>query len=182
MQVNLQGYQANNNPRQISPGMEANAKANLIKILLKELVPKIKNEIGINYNTSCELEKCKQTINKKLDKFDLLDKKKNELTSTISKLQNDLVNYNFKLPETFDLSNLSNLDSILHIPYKEYYQYYSKQKTMEEYLVFIRKAVERNVIDYKTAANLIRKHSKQMFYFNYKSNKYSKNIFNTTLY
>ena len=96
-------------------------------------------------------EKQTKTIEKSIDLL------KKELNSNINNDSNKKNKINF-----------SNLDSFLKINNKNYYILQAKQKTIEEYLLVIKKNLEKKNIEFKSGIKLVRKLSRQIFYIKYK--------------
>ncbi len=115
------------------------------------------------------LENVKSSINKKIEKLSNIEKKNEELTVTVQKMQKDLDNYNIPLPGKYDLTNLSNLDSLLNIPFKTTYEFQSREKSLDELILLIKKAYEKGTIDFPSAIKLIRMNSRNLFFIKYKA-------------
>ena len=60
------------------------------------------------------------------------------------------------------------MDTLLTIKNKNYYILLSKEKTIEEYILIIKKSYEKKLIDLHTAMNLVRNYSRQIFNIKYK--------------
>lgn len=162
---------------------EKEAKNNLTKILISQLYPKI-NKINISVNnTFNNLEKVKKELISEIKDFEENEKQRGNVEKSINIMKNELVNYNtnFKIDKNFDQKkkDFSNLDSFLIIKNKEYYILLSKEKTIEEYILVLKKAYEKKNVDLATAMNLIRRYSTQIFYIKY---KYKKLKFNQKIF
>ena len=144
-------------------------KFNLSQLVIKNILPKIKREIRANFSTTLRLENVKSSINKKIEKLSNIEKKNEELTVTVQKMQKDLDNYNIPLPGKYDLTNLSNLDSLLNIPFKTTYEFQSREKSLDELILLIKKAYEKGTIDFPSAIKLIRMNSRNLFFIKYKA-------------
>lgn len=167
----------NENIKPIPPKMDDKViKQNLLKLVIKNVLPKINREIEINYNTTLRIEKLKNSIQRKFDKFSSIEKKSNELISTVQNLEKDLDNYSIVLPEKFNFTDLSNLDKLLNIPLKVYYEYSAKEKSLEELIVLIKKAYEKGTMDFVTCVKMIRQNSRTLFFIKYKNQ--TMNLFN----
>ena len=64
--------------------------------------------------------------------------------------------------------NFSNLDSFLKINNKKFYILQAKQKSLEEYLLIIKKNLEKKNIEFKSGITLTRKIAREIFYIKYK--------------
>ena len=148
-------------------------KFNLTQLVIKNILPKIKREIRANFSTTLRLENVKSSINKKIEKLSNIEKKNEELIVTVQKMQKDLDNYNIPLPGKYDLTNLSNLDSLLNIPFKTTYEFQSREKSLDELILLIKKSYEKGTIDFATAIKLIRMNSRNLFFIKYKAQSMS---------
>ncbi len=173
--------QNNNNQMQNIPQIQIDeklAKKNLIKKIIKNILPKVRNQyfnIGIITN---KIETLQNELKAKLNKLNELDSKAEQLNDTVNSLQKELINYAFQMPEKIDLSDLSNLDNLLTIQNKDKYIRYAKENSLEELLLLIKKAFEKQIIDIKTASMLIRIHSRFIFYLKYKDSVINEISFN----
>lgn len=148
-------------------------KFNLTQLVIKNILPKIKREIRANFSTTLRLENVKSSINKKIEKLSNIEKKNEELIVTVQKMQKDLDNYNIPLPGKYDLTNLSNLDSLLNIPFKTTYEFQSREKSLDELILLIKKSYEKGTIDFASAIKLIRMNSRNLFFIKYKAQSMS---------
>ena len=148
-------------------------KFNLTQLVIKNILPKIKREIRANFSTTLRLENVKSSINKKIEKLSNIEKKNEELIVTVQKMQKDLDNYNIPLPGKYDLTNLSNLDSLLNIPFKTTYEFQSREKSLDELILLIKKSYEKGTIDFALAIKLIRMNSRNLFFIKYKAQSMS---------
>ena len=148
-------------------------KYNLSQQVIKNILPKVKREIRANFSTTLRLEKVKESINKKIDKLSNIEKKNQELSVTVQKMQKDLDNYNVALPGKYDLTNLTNLDSLLNIPFKTTYEFQAREKGLDEMIALIKKSYEKGAIDFSTAIKLIRMNSRNLFFIKYKTQSVS---------
>lgn len=148
-------------------------KFNLTQLVIKNILPKIKREIRANFSTTLRLENVKSSINKKIEKLSKIEKKNEELIVTVQKMQKDLDNYNIPLPGKYDLTNLSNLDSLLNIPFKTTYEFQSREKSLDELILLIKKSYEKGTIDFASAIKLIRMNSRNLFFIKYKAQSMS---------
>ena len=157
---------------------EKSAKKNLIKKIILNILPKVRNQffnIGI---ITKKLESLQNELKTKLNKLNELESKSSQLNDTVNSLQQDLINYSFQMPEKVDLSDLSNLDNLITIQNKDKYIKFAKENSLEEMLLLIKKAFEKKTIDIKTASMLIRIHSRFIFYLKYKDSVIKGNNFN----
>ena len=170
----------NNQIQNISPIQidEKLAKRNLIKKIILNVLPKVRNQffnIGI---ITKQIETLQNELKAKLNKLNELDSKAEQLNDTVNSLQQEIINYAFQMPEKIDLSDLSNLDNLITIQNKDKYIKYAKENSLEELLVLIKKAFEKKSIDIKTASMLIRIHSRFIFYLKYKDSVINEISFN----
>ena len=68
-----------------------------------------------------------------------------------------------------------NLDNLLIINHKAYYQLQAKEKSIEEYILVIKKYFQKKKIDLKTALKLVRENSLKIFNIQYKYNTLNSN-------
>ena len=148
------------------PYDEDKAKECLVQLLISQLYPKI-NKINIDLkNIRMNLEKTKRNISLEIKDLDKIEKnnKINLMKNEIDELDNNNNNNNFDEKN----KDLSNLDTLLTIKNKNYYILLSKEKTIEEYILIIKKAYEKHHIDLHTAMNIVRNYSRQIFNIKYK--------------
>ena len=158
-----------NNQNNAPPVFDENkAKFALINLLKNNLAPKINNALQPITTSYCKLEQIKERIMKKLKDFDVVESKENQIKQTISTLYKDM-NFTFTPPKEMEKPDLNNLESILIISNKDYYLRLAKEKTIEEYILLIKKSYEKQNIDFNTALNLIRINSRNIFFLKYKN-------------
>ena len=148
------------------PYDEDKAKECLVQLLISQLYPKI-NKINVNLNNiRMNLEKTKRNISLEIKDLDKIEKnnKINLMKNEIDELDNNNNNNNFDEKS----KDLSNLDTLLTIKNKNYYILLSKEQTIEEYILIIKKAYEKHHIDLHTAMNIVRNYSRQIFNIKYK--------------
>jgi hypothetical protein len=148
-------------------------KNNLIKILISQFYPKI-SKINISVmNTKNNLEKTKNNILLEMKEFDEIEKQRKNVEKSMNLMKNELNNYNNKNTLTNKMINekekdFSNLDTLLNIKNKKKYFLLSKEKTIEEYMLVIKKAYEKHLIDLEKAMQIVRTNSIHIFYIKYK--------------
>ena len=64
--------------------------------------------------------------------------------------------------------DFSNLDDVLKINKKDLYILQSKEKVIEEYILIIKKNLEKKNIDLKSALKIVRNLARQIFNIKYK--------------
>ena len=161
----------NSNNQNIPVFDEKNAKLALINLLKNSLSQKINYAIQPITTSYLKLERLKENITKKLKDFDVVESKENAIRQTIDTLHKDM---NFTIttsPKEIEKPDLTNLESILVISNKDYYLRLAKEKTIEEYILLIKKSYEKHNIDFNTALNLIRINSRNIFFLKYKNAK-----------
>jgi hypothetical protein len=159
----------NSNNQNIPAFDEKNAKLALISLLKNSLSQKINYAIQPITTSYLKLERLKENITKKLKDFDVVESKENAIRQTIDTLHKDM---NFTIttsPKEIEKPDLTNLESILVISNKDYYLRLAKEKTIEEYILLIKKSYEKHNIDFNTALNLIRINSRNIFFLKYKN-------------
>ena len=154
---------------------EKKAKMNLIKKIINNVSPKIKNQFSTIGAMTNKLECIQNNMKGKINQLNELENKTNQLNDTVNNLQKDLFNYNLEKPKLIDFNNLSNLDYYLKIPNKDKYIRFAKQNSLEELMLLIKKAFEKKSIDFQTACLLIRNHSRFLFYLKFKDMSFAQN-------
>ena len=147
---------------------ENKSKQSLIKLLQKELYPKINNAIQPITSTYIKLEKIKENIHQKLRDIEKVERKEDNIRQTLNSLHKEL---DFNMPEQkeFERTDMKNLDTALIISNKDYYDKLAKEKVIEEYILIVKKNYEKQNIDFNTALNLIRVNSRNIFFIKYKN-------------
>ena len=159
------------NPYQVKnvPVFDENkSKQALIKLLQKELAPKINNAIQPITTSYIKLEKIKENLHQKLKDIEKVEKKEDNIRQTLNSLHKDL---DFTIPEKkeFERPDMTNLDTALIISNKDYYLRLAREKVIEEYILIVKKNYEKQNIDFATALNLIRTNSRNIFFLRYKN-------------
>ena len=147
---------------------ENKSKQSLIKLLQKELYPKINNAIQPITSTYIKLEKIKENIHQKLRDIEKVERKEDNIRQTLNSLHKEL---DFNMPEQkeFERPDMKNLETALIISNKDYYDKLAKEKVIEEYILIVKKNYEKQNIDFNTALNLIRVNSRNIFFIKYKN-------------
>ena len=147
---------------------ENKSKQSLIKLLQKELYPKINNAIQPITSTYMKLEKIKENIHQKLRDIEKVERKEDNIRQTLNSLHKEL---DFNMPEQkeFERPDMKNLETALIISNKDYYDKLAKEKVIEEYILIVKKNYEKQNIDFNTALNLIRVNSRNIFFIKYKN-------------
>ena len=144
------------------------SKECLTKLLILELYPKIatiNNSINSSKNNLINI---KSNIMKELNFFKSKEKQTKTIEKSIDLLKKELNSNINNDSNKKNKINFSNLDSFLKINNKNYYILQAKQKTIEEYLLVIKKNLEKKNIEFKSGIKLVRKLSRQIFYIKYK--------------
>ena len=172
--INSKNFKINNNYKDnnLEPFDEEKAKINITNLLVSELHTKI-NKINRSVEkTKINLENIKSNLINEINDLDQIEKKKDKIGKSINLVKNELNNFNKAIisNKNFDVKkiNFANLDSVLIIKNKKYYDLLAKERTIEEYIMVLRKAYEKKLIDLKTAKDLVRSYSLQIFYIKYK--------------
>ena len=147
---------------------ENKSKQSLIKLLQKELYPKINNAIQPITSTYIKLEKIKENIHQKLRDIEKVERKEDNIRQTLNSLHKEL---DFNMPEQkeFERPDMKNLETALIISNKDYYDKLAKEKVIEEYILIVKKNYEKQNIDFNTALNLIRVNSRNILFIKYKN-------------
>ena len=158
------------NPYQNKPPVldEEKSKQALIKLLQKDLYPKINNAIQPITSTFIKLEKIKENIHQKINEIELVERKEDNIRQVLNNLHKEL---DFTIPEPKELEkpDVTNLDSAVIISNKDYYMKLAREKVIEEYILIVKKNYEKQNIDFNTALNLIRTNSRNIFFLKYKN-------------
>ena len=158
------------NPYQNKPPVldEEKSKQALIKLLQKDLYPKINNAIQPITSTFIKLEKIKENIHQKINEIELVERKEDNIRQVLNNLHKEL---DFTIPEPKELEkpDVTNLDSAVIISNKDYYMKLAMEKVIEEYILIVKKNYEKQNIDFSTALNLIRTNSRNIFFLKYKN-------------
>ena len=159
------------------PYDEDKAKNCLVQLLICQLYPKI-NKMNINIkNIRMNLDKTKKNICSEIKELEEIENQRINIEKSMNLMKNELDNYNNNNNFDEKKKDLSNLDTLLTIKNKNYYILLSKEKTIEEYILIIKKSYEKKLIDLHTAMNLVRNYSRQIFNIKYKcKNLINKNI------
>ena len=84
-----------------------------------------------------------------------------------SKLENDIQKLKYKVKKGV----LEKCEEVVEIKNREKYKYSVMKKTIEDYLLYIKKCFERKIINLRQAVDETRKMSKELFYINYLAHK-----------
>ena len=147
---------------------ENKAKAALIVLLKNNLSQKINNAIQPITSSYLKLEKIKENIIKKINDYNKVESKENAIRQTINTLHKEM-DFTITSPKGIDRPDLNDLESVLIISNKDYYLRLAKEKTIEEYILIVKKSYEKQNIDFNTALNLIRTNSRNIFFLKYKN-------------
>ena len=158
------------NPYQNKPPVldEEKSKQALIKLLQKDLYPKINNAIQPITSTFIKLEKIKENIHQKINEIELVERKEDNIRQVLNNLHKEL-DFTIPEPKEFEKPDVTNLDSAVIISNKDYYMKLAMEKVIEEYILIVKKNYEKQNIDFNTALNLIRTNSRNIFFLKYKN-------------
>ena len=159
----------NNEKKDLTPFNENISKESLKKLLILDLYPKI-SEINYSINDSKNyLNKIKKDIINELNILHMKEKQAKTIEKSMNLIKNEInskdINNNINIKNKI---NLSNLDSFLKINNKKFYILQAKQKSLEEYLLIIKKNLEKKNIEFKSGITLTRKIAREIFYIKYK--------------
>ena len=148
----------------------------LIKLLLLELNPKIKKINESVADTSNNLISIKKGITQELNDYKSKEKQIHVLEKSIKLFKQKINQYNNSSCFMNDNKpDFLNLDNFLIINHKAYYQLQAKEKSIEEYILVIKKYFQKKKIDLKTALKLVRENSLKIFNIQYKYNTLNSN-------
>jgi hypothetical protein len=157
------------------PYDEEKAKNCLVQLLISQLYPKI-NKININIkNIRMNLDKTKKNICSEIKDLEEIENQRINIEKSMNLMKNELDSYNNNKNFDEKKKDLSNLDTLLTIKNKNYYILLSKEQTIEEYILIIKKSYEKKLIDLHTAMNLVRNYSRQIFNIKYKCKNLNNN-------
>ena len=173
MNTNMNNNINRKNPNQFNmnsnqPFEERKSKAALVSLLADDLSHKINLARQAITNTSVKLENVKDNIQKKLKEFTKIESKSNEIEQTINLLNRDMSN-TITSPTEPEKIDLNNLETALVIKKKDYYLGIAKERTIEEYLLLIKKSYEKQNMTFDTALNSIRTNTRTLFFIKYKN-------------
>ena len=148
------------NPYQNKPPVfdEQKSKQALIKLLQKELYPKINNAIQPISSTYMKLERIKENIHQKLNEIEVVERKEDNIRQVLNNLHKEL-----------DFTISEPKDTAVIISNKDYYMKLAREKVIEEYILIVKKNYEKQNIDFSTALNLIRTNTRNIFFLKYKN-------------
>ena len=158
------------NPYQNNPPVfdEQKSKQALIKLLQKELYPKINNAIQPISSTYMKLERIKENIHQKLNEIEVVERKEDNIRQVLNNLHKEL-DFTISEPKEFARPDVTNLDTAVIISNKDYYMKLAREKVIEEYILIVKKNYEKQNIDFSTALNLIRTNTRNIFFLKYKN-------------
>ena len=147
---------------------EQKSKQALIKLLQKDLYYKINNAIQPITSTYIKLEKIKDNIHLKLKDIEKVESKEDNIRQVLNNLYKEL-DFNISEPKEFERPDVNNLDTAVIVSNKDYYMKLAREKTIEEYILIVKKNYEKRNIDFNTALNLIRTNTRNIFFLKYKN-------------
>ena len=158
------------NPYQNKPPVfdEQKSKQALIKLLQKELYPKINNAIQPISSTYMKLERIKENIHQKLNEIEVVERKEDNIRQVLNNLHKEL-DFTISERKEFERPDVTNLDTAVIISNKDYYMKLAREKVIEEYILIVKKNYEKQNIDFSTALNLIRTNTRNIFFLKYKN-------------
>ena len=158
----------NNKPEQ-EEFDEKISKDCLLKLLISELYPKI-SKINYSINTSKNnLNKIKLNIISELNDFKSKEKQTQTIEKSLNLLKKEINQNNINTNNNSkNKINFSNLDNIFQINNKKNCILCSKEKVLEEYLLVIKKNLEKKNMNLTEALKLVRDISRQIFNIKFK--------------
>ena len=154
--------------KDFAPFNENISKKCLKKLLILDLYPKILKVNNSINDSKNYLTKIKNDITKELNILQSKEKQAKTIEKSMNLIKNEITMNDIKDNNIKDKINFSNLDSFLKINNKKFYILQAKQKSIEEYLLIIKKNLEKKNIDFKSGIKLTRKFSRELFYIKYK--------------
>ena len=82
--------------------------------------------------------------------------------------------YEIQELKSYNKDYLNKYKDIIKIEDKKQFKYMVMKRTIEDYLLYLKKAVEKNLISFEECKNKTRKISKELFFINYFINKRKK--------
>ena len=148
---------------------EKTSKDCLIKLLLFELYPKIYKINTSIQNSNNNLSKIKSNIITELKYYNSKEKQTQTFEKSVNLFKKEIKQYNTNINSNIkNKLNFSNLDNVFKIKNKTYYSLQSKEKVLEEYILVIKKNLEKKNLELKSALKLVRNLSRQIFNIKYK--------------
>ena len=148
---------------------EKTSKDCLIKLLLFELYPKIYKINTSIQNSNNNLSKIKSNIITELKYYNSKEKQTQTFEKSVNLFKKEIKQYNSNINSNIkNKLNFSNLDNVFKIKNKTYYSLQSKEKVLEEYILVIKKNLEKKNSELKSALKLVRNLSRQIFNIKYK--------------
>ena len=148
---------------------EKTSKDCLIKLLLFELYPKIYKINTSIQNSNNNLSKIKSNIITELKYYNSKGKQTQTFEKSINLFKKEIKQYNSNINSNIkNKLKFSNLDNVFKIKNKTYYSLQSKEKVLEEYILVIKKNLEKKNLELKSALKLVRNLSRQIFNIKYK--------------
>lgn len=143
-----------------------NEYKNKIKDKIRKLLEEKLFEIQ---TTHSQLDGLKMKINKQINDYlskgrnDELEKINTKMLELKSKLENDIQNLQYKGNDNI----LEKCEEVVKIKDKEKYKYIVMRKTVVDFLKYIKKAVEKNIMPFNKGLEETRRLTKELFYINY---------------
>ena len=123
-------------------------------------------------STQSQLDILKNRINTKINNYisknksDELEKMIKNMVELQSKIEQDI--QKLKYQKNNENNNiLQKCEEVVEIKDKEKFRYQVMMKSAEDFLLFIKKGFERNIIPFNKGVDEIRRISKELFFINY---------------
>ena len=140
----------------------------------KKILKNIEDKLFEIQKTQSQLESVKSEINNQINNYISRNSANNELEEmnlkliTIkSKLEDDIKNLKYKEKNGI----IDKCEEVVEIKNKEKFKYTVMKRNIEDFLKYLDKAHEKNLINFRQAAEEIRKISKELFYVSYLAKK-----------
>jgi len=171
-----------NNQPQLDP---KRADEEVKKILIAEIVSntetKIKEEIKRNKQQDEKLKNYKNQFNSQIEKYKKFLSRKEEIIKLsdgyVKNAENEIVNIQNYLSKIQDrIVNSSNYDNFIFVSHMDVVKIISIEATIEDIIVIVKKAFEKNIINFNETSRIIRSLTREAFKIKYYREKLIKSI------
>ena len=151
---------------------EINKLDNDKKKIKDKIMKTLEKKVYEIQSTQSQLDILKNRINTKINNYisknksDELEKMIKNMVELQSKIEQDI--QKLKYQKNNENNNiLQKCEEVVEIKDKEKYRYQVMMKSAEDFLLFIKKGFERNIIPFNKGVDEIRRISKELFFINY---------------
>ena len=151
---------------------EINKLDNDKKKIKDKIMKTLEKKVYEIQSTQSQLDILKNRINTKINNYisknksDELEKMIKNMVELQSKIEQDI--QRLKYQKNNENNNiLQKCEEVVEIKDKEKYRYQVMMKSAEDFLLFIKKGFERNIIPFNKGVDEIRRISKELFFINY---------------